>query len=245
MKNFNGLSSSEKDCLIRILEIQKDLPFLTLREVSEKVMYSHATVNRLIKKGGFKDYKEFKNSFRLKGFESGVSSPLEYSEVLFSSYEMNKIVQWIVKARVIHLVGMSNDAFAISEFGRGLVDCGNKVDVHLDLEYVSYSINTLVDESDLVILFTIEENANLYESLLQSLDDNKTVVMVTPNRNSSICKLVDLVLFSNNVVSKNVLSNYISQISAVACILECLVQYEERDDSFILHDEYLEEKDFA
>lgn len=198
------LTMGEKDCLRRLELIQEDIAGMSVEELSATVHYSHATINRLVKKLGYKNIKSYK-LHQIKNMKISFASEEKYlkklHELLECTFEEQfQIICTLIKeANQIHVVGLdTSNSPAITLF-RGFAMHEYNVDLYSSggLFHAYASESSLSGDLVFICSYSCSDYylINGIKSLRNTALDIK-VVLITTLVSSEVFDYCDIVLTS-------------------------------------------------
>lgn len=198
------LTSGEKKAYEIINSLGDKVLLLTIYEIAAEADCSTATINRLLKKFGYKNYKEFKsktaNNVQSVSSSSYDQHIVDVSEK-FPADLINFMTSSISISRMVFVVGFGLSGGAAKEFSVNL----NKLDIPSIFIGDSDSLKVLrtlsKSEEDVIIYFSYcgEDSATL--TIASHLQNKRKQYLITSSTNAPLANYCDIVL---NTYSKEV-----------------------------------------
>lgn len=198
------LTSGEKKAYDIINKLGDKVLLMTIYDIAAEVDCSTATINRLLKKFDYKNFKDFKNktansvqSISQSSYDSHI---VELSEK-FPEDLISYIADSISNSRMIFVVGFGLSGGAAKEFSVNL----NKLDIPSIFIGDSDSLKVLrtlsKSEEDVIIYFSYcgEDSATL--TISAHLQGRRKQYLITSSTNAPLAEYCDIVL---NTYSKDV-----------------------------------------
>lgn len=193
------LTSGEKKAYDIINKLGDKILLLTIYDLAAEIECSTATINRLLKKFGYKNYKEFKNktantvqSISESSYDKHI---IELSEK-FPEDLITYVSDSIADSRMLFIIGFGLSAGAAKEFSVNL----NKLDIPSIFIGDSDSLKVLrtlsKSEEDVIIYFSYcgEDSATL--TIASHLQGRRKQYLLTSSTNAPLAEYCDVVLNS-------------------------------------------------
>lgn len=228
MNKQNTFTVSEKITMLKINQLTHGILTMTLDDLATELNVSTATINRTLKKMGYKNLKEYKLSIKIpkqiKGNTSLSNQEEELIELLynFDNDLLNTIIEDIYNANTIYIVafGLStslglemstnlrklnkntvsvNDSEVLTFINKGML---NKDDVCI---YVSYS----GEDIDMINFSTLNKH-NLIQVLISSTNECELAALCNYTLASNVSSLGEQFKsrISLNIITNKILENY-------------------------------------
>lgn len=211
LETYEDLTTSEKKCLKYIIDNFEEIPYLNIRDFSDKAYISKTVIVNLSQKLGFSGFKELKyhisnqiylnkqeksqNSHSELTVQEDLESRINKTLSLIVEKEINRSVQLILNAKNIFIIarGTSKSVGYYLEhllFSLG-IQCFFIQDYNL-----SKSFTSLVDEKDLIILISLSGNtARVVDTAKRVQLNNAKMVSMTGFQSNPLTSYADCNLF--------------------------------------------------
>lgn len=196
---YRMLSDKDKYCAQQIEYFSSEIPFLSIHELAAKLYVSSASLSRLVKKLGYNNYKEFKNSFVVSQVNHSISPSAilnSHLNTIFTDYPI------IIENCVIPLITNANKIFILA-FG-GSANIGQELQLTLsklklssflisDSDFVPL-IDNMIGINDIIIFISYTgEDADMCAIALRYKYTNKQLLL-TSTLNSTLSTYVSLII---------------------------------------------------
>lgn len=181
------LTKGEKDCFKRLQQLHSEVVTLGIQEIANRVHYSPATINRLMKKLGYNSIKEYKQSvfFTADTLDQDDDYLSSLHSILDTNYnfQFKVILDWLEHSNRIHVVGLdASSSVAISLF-RGLGMHGYQTDLYSSGGiFYAYATESVAD-GDLIFICSYSCSdyylCNAIELIKHSAANTKVVLLTT------------------------------------------------------------------
>lgn len=207
---FSVLTKKEKVIGVYIVQNYKEVSYMNINELSEKLQVGETTILRFCKKIGYSGYHEFRQVLACairskKKFEKEncISNAYkEMSEMLedtisLSNYEdINRVASLIKRSDTIFLFGIGFSGLSAIGAQIRLNSMGHKAFASSD-NYTQVLSATVAGENDLAIGLSISgETKQTIENLKLAKKNGARIVCLTNNRKSPITYISDIALIT-------------------------------------------------
>lgn len=194
---INKSRSESNDVMIakKILENRYDLNKYSLDKLSEKTYFSQASLSRFIKKMGYKNYSDFKNSIMLSNYmiekNNEIQNNLKYEDVLMNvtnsihqclSYiddldqrHIERLIEKLKTSQTIIFMGSELSMAITHLLQMALISLGKEAYVIFDYHFQNELLQKIDDDS-LIIIISLEQRA--YKQIKNNLFQNTCYKML-------------------------------------------------------------------
>lgn len=193
---YNMLSEKEKYYYQQIEYHSSEIPLLSIIELSEKIYTSPASLSRLVKKLGYKNYKDFKNSFITHPIKQSDNSMHNHVYYLFENIPEiieYSVADYIDKAASIYIVAFGNSKGVAQELALTLSSKGKIVFKIFDSDFVAQVMSNIKSE-DIVIYISYGGNDIYMQKLAISLKNKYKQILITSTMNNPLSLSMSFVL---------------------------------------------------
>ncbi len=193
-EDYNSLTYSEKICLGKIEAADTKILAMTLEELSDYCQVSTATINRTLKKIGYKNIKEFKQNLSTK--VTADLSAYDHRLIEIINTDIRDISEDIKSSKYIYVVGFGTTSSLANDFVYHLRSLNIRAEALTDsdmLKYVSLDNN----DKQLIIYFSYS-GADLDMQKLAVASKHKIKqLLITCTTNSILSYSCDMHICSN------------------------------------------------
>lgn len=223
---MKDLTTGEKECLRRLVEIQNIIISLSIEEISAEVHYSPATINRVIKKLGYKNIKEYKQKNYLMNQKVSYSSTRDesvYYQKLHQlidtnfDHQFDQVMMWLKDYDKVHIVGIEASATLAITLNHGFMYIGYTTDCYLHRGLFEAYVSNGAKDGDIVIVCSYScQDVYLSDciSQLHSLPIDIKVILITGNPHNPIASKFDLII-SCDIIEYDSMFRFSSPITII------------------------------
>lgn len=196
---YNSLNEKEKYYFQQIEYYSAEIPMLSITDLAEKIFTSPASLSRLIKKLGYKNFKEFKNSFVIQNVQEYNGTLREHVNKILDFYPQiidDCLLDLIYEARNIYIIAFGDSVGIAQELAVTLMKQDYITKRLFDSDFM-YEMETTVQPDDLIIYVS---NSGMDIDMQQFALGFKTTnrqVLITANSNSKLASHVSLIINSH------------------------------------------------
>lgn len=223
---INKSRSESNDVMIakKILENRYDLNKYSLDKLSEKTYFSQASLSRFIKKMGYKNYSEFKNSIMLSNYviekNNEIQNNLGYEDVLMDvtnsiaqclSYindldqrHIERVIEKLKTSQTIIFMGSELSMAITHLLQMALISLGKEAYVIFDYHFQNELLQKIDDDS-LIVVISLEQRAykQIRDNLFQNNNSNVYKMLWTIDTNHEDIERFDDFIIFGGIVKKN------------------------------------------
>lgn len=196
---YRLLSDNDKRCAQQIEYFSNEIPFLSIHELAAKLYVSSASLSRLVKKLGYNNYKEFKNSFIASQVNHSISPTAMLSShlnTLLNDYPIvieNCVIPLITNANKIFILAFGGSACIGQELQLTLSKLSIDSQLISDSDFVSLVDNTIAINDVIIFISYCGEDNEMCELALKYKYTNKQLLL-TSTINSKLSTYVSLIV---------------------------------------------------
>lgn len=197
-RDYYGLLTEKEKYYIQQIEYHSgEIPFLSIHELSQRIFTSPASLSRLVKKIGYKNYKEFRQSFIIDSNKSTKNNSLEtHIDFIFNTYPqiINEcVIPKILEAHRIFIVSFGPSAAIAQELGNSLNILNIDYIIIHDSDFIS-QLQSLITSNDIVIYISYSGSDYLMEQLAVQFKNQYQQLLFTSTLNSPLSSHVSLII---------------------------------------------------
>ena len=197
----------------------------TISNLADEIQTSEASINRFVRKIGYRGFNNFKIALAQTKFQEEVLEELEENinaiESVSSDYrqmilntsalldidDIDKTINLIKEARIIRIVSLPHNGFVAHEFSNKLEAIGFTSKIHQDIVDINLLVQNL-DESSLVFIMAPSiQTKDLYTFAINVKDRGAKLVVITSHDFATLSDITDVKLItSDKNSSRNPLS---------------------------------------
>ncbi|WOO87922.1 hypothetical protein RZE82_03055 [Mollicutes bacterium LVI A0039] len=207
------LTKGEKYCNLKLQSLGTEILSLNINQISDLTTYSTATINRLIKKLGFNNIKEYKLYVSKQNPSQHETTYIEDIIRLYQANhtkELEQIKNLINQANVIHVVGKGVLIGPVNELRFGLIKLGYRVVYENDLSYIVGNETNTFSEDDLVIFLSRLGSDDHMKLVAKHVCDVNPTILLTSSPENTLIENMDLVYLLEKKDEKYEFCNAIS-----------------------------------
>lgn len=161
------LTRGEQHCILVIEKIGFQITTMSINEISQVTNYSPATINRLVKKLGFKNIIEYKQYVSSK-YQSNLDLS-DFSKQLSSLYNIKYDIEFlelskqVENASIIHIIAKEISRGPAYELAIALDDKGYSVMLHEKCKMLVFNATKVIKKKDILIIISysgVDEEIN-------------------------------------------------------------------------------------
>lgn len=196
---YNNLNEKEKYYFQQIEYYSTEIPTLSINELAERIYSSPASLSRLVKKLGYDNFKEFKNSFITQNRHEYSGTLREHVNKILDLYPQvidDCLIDLIHTSHKIYIIAFGNSVGIAQELAVTLMKLGHHVNRLFDSDFM-YEMQPTVTNNDLLIYISNSGmDIDMQKFALHFKKSNKQV-LVTANSNSQLASHVSLIINSH------------------------------------------------
>lgn len=217
----------------------------TIISLAEAVKTSEASINRFVRKIGYRGFNNFKIALAQNKFQEEVLDDLldsgnviesvsaDYRQMilntsaLMNSTDIERIITLIKKSVFIRVVSPSHNGFVANDFASKLESVGFNTKVYKDNIEISLSLQNLNNESLVFVIAPSIQTKDLYSFVTNAKERGAKVVVITSHDFNDLDDLTDVkIIVSDKNISRNPMSmsNSLVNLYAVDTIFEALLR---------------------
>ncbi len=216
MQNTNSFTVTEKISMLKLKQLNHNVLTMTLDDLSKELNVSTATINRTLKKMGYKNLKQYKLSISIPLQPTAIQPVSALEEKLvsliynFDKKALHSIVDEIYSANTVYIVAFGLSASVGLEISTNLSKLGKKTISINDSEVLSYISNDSLSRKDICIFISYlgEDQDMINFSILNKY--NITQAIVTSTNDCTLAQSCHYTLTSNMSNSNDVFKSRIS-----------------------------------
>ncbi len=219
-EEYNTLTLSEKICFGKIESLSFEILHFTLEELAEYCQVSTATINRTLKKIGYKNLKEYKKTLPIDR-ESNQVSNFENQLIDLIKHHSSDITNDILEASKVYIVAFGITSSLANDFIIHLRDLKINCEAITDSDMLSYIQSN--DDQTTLIIYISYSGADL--DMQKAAVNNKSKIkqiLITCTTNSILSYSCDKVICTNTNKSDNNLKSRIPLYIVVMKQIEIL-----------------------
>lgn len=217
----------------------------TISDIAEKTGTSEASINRFVRKIGFRGFNNFKIALAQNKFQEELldenddnmnvveSMSHDYRQLimntsaLLETEDIDRTISLIKKSRIIHIVSMSHIGFVAQEFSFKLQSLGYIVQVHLDIIDIHLTIPNLEKEDLIFVIAPSLQTKDLFPFVTSAKDKEAKIVAITSHDFSKLEDITDIRFITsdkNSAKNSLTMSNSIVTLFVTDIIIESLLR---------------------
>lgn len=193
-EEYNSLTYSEKVCLGKIEAADLNILTMTLEELSDYCQVSTATINRTLKKMGYKNIKEFKQN--LNSISSSNINEFDQRLVEILNSDVRNISKDIKSSDYIYVVGFGTTSSLANDLVYHLRRLNIKSEALTDSDMLKY-INLDNNDSQLIIYISYSGADLDMQKLAVTCKHKIKQILITCTTNSILSYSCDIHICSN------------------------------------------------
>lgn len=212
----------------------------TISDIAEKVGTSEASVNRFVRKIGFKGFNNFKIALAQNKFQEELieedenvnvieSISNDYRQIVLSTSalieleDVNKTVELIKHKRIVHIVSLYNYRFAAEEFAHKLETTGFHVKTHFDTIDIHLTIPNLTHDDLIIVMAPSLQTRDLFPFVTEAKGRNTTVIAITSHDFNKLEDITDIRFITSD---KNTARNSLTMTNTLMALFVSDIIYE-------------------
>ncbi len=230
IRKYDSLTVSEKIAFLKIEELDNDILMMNLNDISNYCQVSTATINRALKKMGYKNLKHFKATLNIKTATSSKSnlsiSPFEeaicQTVESFDSKLIDTTTSQIISANCVYIIGFGITTSLALDFYINLRKLGKHVFYINDSDMLQIINDTTLTTNGLIIYISYSGNDEDMNKCALSHKSTFNQILVTSNVDCQLAKNCNLILSSNTYSISN---SFNSRIPLAIILFKIMQQY--------------------
>lgn len=212
----------------------------TISDIAEKVGTSEASVNRFVRKIGFRGFNNFKIALAQNKFQEELIEESEnvnviesisndYRQIVLSTSalieteDVNQTVSLIKKSKVIHIVSLYNYRFAAEEFAYKLETTGFLVKTHFDTTDIHLTIPNLTQDDLVIVMAPSIQTRDLFPFVTEAKGRNITIIAITSHDFNKLDDVTDIRFITSD---KNTARNSLTMSNTLMALFVSDIIYE-------------------
>ncbi len=195
-KNYNNLSEKEKYYFQKIEYYSSEIPSMSINTLAEKVYTSPASISRLVKKLGYDNFKDFKQSFVPQIKTDNDSTLRAHIDHIFNTFPCiidSCLVPAIIEAKSIYIVCFGNSVGLGQELALTLSREGYIVFKIYDSDFID-QIEATIKNGDLVIYISYNGTDVDMQKMAIKLKHKNKQILLTSTINTPLSVHVSLII---------------------------------------------------
>lgn len=194
-EEYSSLTFSEKICFGKIESIGLEILQMNLEDLANYSQVSTATINRTLKKMGYKNLKEYKNSLSIDNANDN-TSPFEQTLIDLIQSTNVDICEDITKSGKVYVVGFGITSSLANDFVCHLRKLGIRCEAITDSDMLNFI--QIVDINNPLIIYVSYSGADLDMQKVAVNNKHKMKqILITCTTNSILSYSCDKVICTN------------------------------------------------
>jgi len=214
---YTSLTKSEKDVYQAVLANPQGIVDKSIQEAANIYKVSSASIQRFVKKVGYRGYTEFKldvedtinpqktlkrtDNSNLRKIMSAYIATFQTLKEMNMDSILEQLVRDIKKYKIIKALGIGNTALSAEQLVYSMYSEDKFIEAVQDKIKIDY-LESCMDIDNLLIIFSVTGSTDTYSHIMKSAKKNKIkTYLITMNQETPLLQLTDnsIILPSTNI----------------------------------------------